>query len=101
MPIDKPVKFNEAAEKVSREKDTLNVLPWESEENKKILSLLNENKDVKNINIFIGPEGGFDKTEIDVALKNNFKTVTLGKNILRVETAAIVAASILTSIYNV
>ena len=100
MPVDNPVKFNEAAEKVSREKDTLNVLPWESEENKKILSLLNENKYVKNINIFIGPEGGFDKTEIDVALKNNFKTVTLGKNILRVETAAIVASSILTSIYN-
>ena len=100
MPVDKPVKFNEAAEKLSREKDTLNVLPWESEENKKILSLLNENKYVKNINIFIGPEGGFDKTEIDVALKNNFKTVTLGKNILRVETAAIVASSILTSIYN-
>ena len=49
----------------------------------------------------VRPEGGFDKTEIDVALKNNFKTVTLGKNILRVETAAIVAASILTSIYNV
>ena len=101
MPIDKPVKFNEAAEKVSKEKDTLNVLPWESEENKNILSLLNENTDIKNINIFIGPEGGFDKTEIDVALKNNFKTVTLGKNILRVETAAIVASSIVTSVYNV
>ena len=101
MPIDKPVKFNEVAEKVSKEKETLNVLPWESEENKNVLSLLNENTDIKNINIFIGPEGGFDKTEIDVALKNNFKTVTLGKNILRVETAAIVAASILTSIYNV
>ena len=101
MPIDKPVKFNEVVEKASKEKDTLNVLPWESEENKNILGLLNENKDTKNINIFIGPEGGFDKSEIDVAVKNNFKTVTLGKNILRVETAAIVAASILTSIYNV
>ena len=101
MPIDKPVKFNEAAEKVSKEKDTLNVLPWESEEDKNILGLLNENKDIKNINIFIGPEGGFDKSEIDVAVKNNFKTVTLGKNILRVETAAIVASSIVTSVYNV
>ncbi|MBQ2219746.1 MAG: 16S rRNA (uracil(1498)-N(3))-methyltransferase [Elusimicrobia bacterium] len=101
MPIDKPVKFNEVAEKVSKEKETLNVLPWESEENKNVLSLLNENTDIKNINIFIGPEGGFDKTEIDVALKNNFKTVTLGKNILRVETAAIVASSIVTSVYNV
>ena len=101
MPIDKPVKFNEVVEKVSKEKDTLNVLPWESEENKNILGLLNENKDIKNINIFIGPEGGFDKTEIDLALQNDFRTVTLGKNILRVETAAIVASSILTSIYNV
>ena len=76
-------------------------MPWESEEDKNIVSLLKENKDIKNINIFIGPEGGFDKTEIDIALKNNFKTVTLGKNILRVETAALVASSIVTTIYNV
>ena len=100
MPIETPVKFSEIAEKVFRQKNTLNVLPWESEQDKNILSLLNEKKDIKNINIFIGPEGGFDKTEIDIALKNDFKTVTLGKNILRVETAAIVASSIVTSIYN-
>ncbi|MBR3655339.1 MAG: 16S rRNA (uracil(1498)-N(3))-methyltransferase [Elusimicrobia bacterium] len=100
MPIEKPVKFNEIAEKISGKENTLNVLPWESEEEKNILDLLKENKDIKNINIFIGPEGGFDKTEIDLALQNGFKTVTLGKNILRVETAAIVASSILTSIYN-
>ena len=95
MPIEKPVQFNETVEKWSTQKYTLNILPWESEEDKNILSILNENKEIKNINIFIGPEGGFDKTEIDIALKNNFKTVTLGKNILRVETAAIVASSII------
>ncbi len=97
MPIEKPVKFDEVIEKICDEKNTLNVLPWESEEEKSILSLLKGNKDIKNINIFIGPEGGFDKTEIDVAVKNGFKTVTLGKNILRVETAAIVASSIATA----
>jgi 16S rRNA (uracil1498-N3)-methyltransferase len=101
MPIEKPVKFNEIAEKISGKENTLNVLPWESEEEKNILDLLKENKDIKNINIFIGPEGGFDKTEIDIALKNDFKTVTLGKNILRVETAAIVAASIITVVERV
>ncbi len=101
MPIEKPVKFNEIAEKISGKENTLNVLPWESEEEKNILDLLKENKDIKNINIFIGPEGGFDKTEIDIALKNDFKTVTLGKNILRVETAAIVAASIITAVEGV
>ena len=101
MSIENPIKFCETADKVCKEKNTLNMLPWESEEEKNILSLLSENKDIKNINIFIGPEGGFDKPEIDIALKNNFKTVTLGKNILRVETAAIVASSIVTSVYNV
>ena len=101
MSLEQPIKFNETVEKISAQKDTLNILPWESEEDKNILSLLNENKEIKNINIFIGPEGGFDKTEIDIALKNGFKTVTLGKNILRVETAAIVASSIVTAIYNV
>ena len=97
MPIEKPTSFIETAETVSNQKDTLNMLPWESEEDKNILTVLNENKKIKNINIFIGPEGGFDKTEIDVAIKKGFKTVTLGKNILRVETAAIVASSIVTA----
>ena len=97
MTIEKPVNFNETVEKLSTQKDTLNILPWESEEEKNILGILNENKDIKNINIFIGPEGGFDKTEIDIAIKKGFKTVTLGKNILRVETAAIVASSIVTA----
>lgn len=100
MPIENPVNFNEIVEKISVQKNTLNVLPWESEQEKNILDLLKENKEIKNINVFIGPEGGFDKSEIDFALQNGFKTVTLGKNILRVETAAIVASSIITAIYN-
>ena len=100
MPVYKPVKFNEVVEKAASQRSTLNVLPWESEEKKNILDLLKENKEIKNINIFIGPEGGFDKTEIDIALQNGFNTVTLGKNILRVETAAIVSASIVTTICN-
>lgn len=101
MPIEQPISFNETVEKVSGNENTLNVLPWESEQEKNILDLVKENKEIKNINIFIGPEGGFDKNEIDFALKNDFKTVTLGKNILRIETAAIVAASIITTMYNV
>lgn len=100
MPIETPVKFNEIAQKISCRQNTLNVLPWESEQDKNILDLVKENNEIKNINVFIGPEGGFDKSEIDIALKNGFKTVSLGKNILRVETAAIVASSIVTAIYN-
>lgn len=46
-----------------------------------------------SINIFIGPEGGFSKDEIDYALLYNIVPVTLGPRILRAETAAIVAAA--------
>ena len=40
--------------------------------------------------IIVGSEGGFSKEESDLALKNGYKTVFLGKRILRAETASIV-----------
>jgi len=44
---------------------------------------------VKSIAIFIGPEGGWDKSEIELAKKGNFEILNLGKLNLRSETAAI------------
>ena len=41
--------------------------------------------------ILIGPEGDFSTKEIELALQNNWKPVTLGETRLRTETAAIVA----------
>ena len=96
MPIEIPKKFSEIVETLNQ-KDTLNILPYESEENTVIYKIVEKDK---NINIFVGPEGGFDNTEINLALKNNFKIVTLGKNILRVETAGIVASSVVLMMIN-
>jgi 16S rRNA (uracil1498-N3)-methyltransferase len=45
--------------------------------------------------ILIGPEGDFTKEEIDLALQNDFITVSLGETRLRSETAGIVAAALL------
>lgn len=45
--------------------------------------------------ILIGPEGDFSVDELNLAQENNFKTVTLGENRLRTETAGVVAVSIL------
>jgi 16S rRNA (uracil1498-N3)-methyltransferase len=45
--------------------------------------------------ILIGPEGDFTSEEIDLALKNNYKPVTLGTTRLRTETAGMVAATLL------
>lgn len=41
--------------------------------------------------ILIGPEGDFSAAEIEIALQNQFKAVSLGKSRLRTETAGIVA----------
>ncbi len=47
------------------------------------------------IYIFIGPEGGFTKEEIDSAKEKGLVTTSLGMRILRSETAAIVAVALI------
>ena len=65
----------------------LALMPYECEEQVKLKDILNSCK-YKNISIFIGPEGGFDLTEVEFAKSAGVKSVTLGKRILRTETAA-------------
>ncbi len=49
----------------------------------------------KNIAIFIGPEGGFEESEIDYAMEQGVKPISLGKRILRTETAGLAILSVL------
>ena len=63
---------------------------------------MSETKDIiENINpgqsigIFIGPEGGFETTEVEFAVEHGAKPITLGKRILRTETAGLTTLSIL------
>jgi len=58
-------------------------------------AVLKETAETKNINIFIGPEGGFTELEIEMAIKAGIKPISLGKRVLRAETAAISALSCL------
>ena len=44
-------------------------------------------KEGKTIAVFIGPEGGFDESEIDEAVSAGIKPISLGRRILRTETA--------------
>lgn len=48
-----------------------------------------------NIGIFIGPEGGFDSEEVDYAFENGIHPISLGKRILRTETAGLAILSVL------
>lgn len=59
---------------------------------KEYIRSINENDE---INIIIGTEGGFSDKEIVMAKENGIKILSLGDRILRTETAAITAMSIL------
>ena len=48
-----------------------------------------------DIAVFIGPEGGFEETEVEEARAAGFYPVSLGKRILRTETAGLTMLSIL------
>lgn len=47
----------------------------------------------QEIAVFIGPEGGFEEAEIALALSNGVEPITLGKRILRTETAGMTVLS--------
>lgn len=47
------------------------------------------NKGIKSVSVYIGPEGGFEKSEVDFLLENGGEVATLGKRILRTQTAPV------------
>jgi len=49
--------------------------------------VLKSAENAKSVAFMIGPEGGFDKSEIKLLENNGINIVTLGKRILRTETA--------------
>jgi len=53
-----------------------------------------EKEEKGEIAVFVGPEGGWSEAEINLFKQNNFKILSLGSNILRAETAAIVGSSL-------
>lgn len=72
------------------------LIPYElaegMQETKKIVDNI---KPGESVGIFIGPEGGFEIEEVEHAVKEGAKPITLGKRILRTETAGLTTLSIL------
>ncbi|MCL2390309.1 MAG: 16S rRNA (uracil(1498)-N(3))-methyltransferase [Endomicrobia bacterium] len=90
MKIGKPLDFRTACKKAVTDKNFINILPWEAEQkSNSVADIFSNETKYEGANIFIGPEGGFENDEVNYALSIGIKTVTLGKNILRVETAAL------------
>ncbi|HNW39858.1 MAG TPA: RsmE family RNA methyltransferase [Candidatus Omnitrophota bacterium] len=72
----------------------LKLIPTLEAEGKSLKSIFDlSTKPVKKIIVFIGPEGDFTPQEVALACAEGFLPVTLGKQVLRVDTAAIAAVS--------
>ncbi|AAK79256.1 16S rRNA (uracil1498-N3)-methyltransferase [Clostridium acetobutylicum] len=86
--------FNSAIEEL-KEMDLV-LVPYENQEKvgmKKVAAAIEKNK-IKNVAIVIGPEGGFEETEIEELKKIGAYIITLGPRILRTETAGLVCTSL-------
>lgn len=72
------------------------LIPYECAEGmEKTRELIEKIKPGSRVAVFIGPEGGFEKEEIELAVQMGIEPVTLGKRILRTETAGMTMLSVL------
>ncbi len=72
------------------------LLPYECADGMaKTKQLVESLKPGMKVAIFIGPEGGFDQKELDYAIEHGCEIITLGKRILRTETAGMMLLSVL------
>lgn len=81
-----PMPFTEAITQAAAM--DIKLIPYElavgMEKTRKLVTAIKPGQDVA---VFIGPEGGFEEAEIESALKMGIEPITLGKRILRTETA--------------
>jgi 16S rRNA (uracil1498-N3)-methyltransferase len=77
--------------------DALRLIFWEEESQKTIKDILTDQAlaAVKDFFVVVGPEGGFSKDEVRKTKEAGFLSVTLGRQILKVETAAAAIISII------
>jgi len=72
----------------------LKLLFWEKERVQTLRRVHDANTGAMEILVVIGPEGGMSSAEAELALARNFYSVHLGRRILRAETAAVTALSL-------
>ena len=104
--VKEPVKFDElikeTGKNTSKGEESYTLLFYENasriNETKRVIQNIRQKVDASNepiINVIIGPEGGFSEKEIEIAKSSGIYILSLGERILRTETAAVTALSIL------
>ncbi len=91
------VSFEEALEMAG--KMDVRLIPYELAEGmEKTREVMSGIQPGQSVAVFIGPEGGFESSEIEKAREIGVQSITLGKRILRTETAGLVTLAML--VYN-
>lgn len=89
-----PLSYNEAL-KMAEELD-VTLLPYELAGGMEVTrEVIRQIKSGQSVGIFIGPEGGFEPEEVDTAVSMGAKVITLGRRILRTETAGLATLAVL------
>lgn len=90
--VGKPQRFAD----VVREPPGLRLLPYESagDRSPSVAAAMHEAGDGRDVSIFIGPEGGWEAAEVEMATAAGAVVVTLGRRVLRAETAGLVASAL-------
>ena len=93
--VREPMTMEEAVRFAEQNTD-VRLLPYELQEaDGSTREVMDGIREGSAVSIFIGPEGGFDPAEVEMAREAGVVPISLGKRILRTETAALVALSFL------
>jgi len=89
--VESPVSFEEAVQQARG----LKLMPFEGERARSLGTFLRGlTRRPDAVSLFIGPEGGFEDAEVELARAAGAEIVSLGRRILRSETAGIVASAL-------
>lgn len=88
-----PMSMKEAVE-YAKEQTEVRVIPYElQEDDGSVKQYLESLKEGQSVSIFIGPEGGFVPGEVELAKEAGIRPISLGRRILRTETAGLAILS--------
>lgn len=88
-----PMSMREAVE-YAKEQTEVRVIPYElQEDDGSVKQYLESLREGQSVSIFIGPEGGFTPAEVELAKEAGIRPISLGRRILRTETAGLAILS--------
>jgi len=94
MVVDAPVDFTTMISQIDHDPGALRLIFWEEEQEFRLHHDLLKAGTFATVCILLGPEGGLAPAEIAAARESGWQTVSLGRRILRAETATLTAVSL-------